>query len=460
MPNPTGKNGAGKKNYPSDDELKQTLEGYVRRGLTQEQKLERLVKDHSLSIRTTKLNEIERRLEIPSVRRTRVPREVAVQAVADEMDKDLMRNNGPNFVKSKLKDKLIMIPRCYPICTRDDIRRFMHDLDPLGAEQRYPGYKKHRVYRHPLSALGPFHEVSSDGHEKIGQQALQMGDIGLPIYGFKDKWTAGLLKINVVPDSRTNAAIGHLFLDFIEEHGGIALQSTTDKGSEVGWLEAIQTVLRYVSRFLPFDLALTEGADSEQFAPNIDINVYPAHRSIKSVHNTTPLNTIIEAFWRWLREKLGVNLRDHILRGKNEHIFDSNVAFHRRDLFNWIFPPLVQAELDEFRTWWNQHQIRPQANKNMPSGHVPADALEHPEFYGGINCFIKVPPETITELRHFLTQEVGPRSEHLDWVDAEFAVLAETVHKSLGSPHITLETSWEVFKKMSVAIENVGIGAL
>ncbi|KAJ7874339.1 hypothetical protein B0H14DRAFT_2569293 [Mycena olivaceomarginata] len=25
-------------------------------------------------------------------------------------------------------------------------------------------------------------------------------------------------------------------------------------------------------------------------------------------------------------------------------------------LFNWIFPPLVQAELDEFHTYWNQHQ--------------------------------------------------------------------------------------------------------
>jgi hypothetical protein len=183
---------------------------------------------------------------------------------------------------------------------------------------------------------------------------------------------------------------------------------------------------------------------SEIFAPAIDPAVYPAHKSIKSVHNT-----VIEAFWRWLLQKLGINLRDHILRGKNEHIFDPNVAFHRfgsrkssfvfiadtvnRDLFNWIFPPLVQAELDEFRIWWNQHQIRAQRNKNMPSGHVPADALKHPELYGGINCFVKVPKETIAELRRFLTEEVRPRSEHLDWVDAEFAALAESTSHSV--PH-------------------------
>ncbi|KAJ7895785.1 hypothetical protein B0H13DRAFT_2234542 [Mycena leptocephala] len=436
MPNPTGKNGAGTKNC----KISESHQDYVRHGLSQEKKLERLAKDHNLSIRTTKLNEIERRLEIPSVRRTPAAREIVAQAVAGEMDKDVMQNNGPNFVKSKLKDKLIMAPR-------DEIRCLMHEWNPLGAERRYPGYKKHKIYRHPLSALGPFHEVSSDGHEKIGAQALKMGDVGLPIYGWKDKWTADLLKINVVPNCRSNAAIGHLFLDFIEKYGGIGLQSTTDKGSELGWLEAIQTVLRCVESFF-VDPSLT--CASEIFAPDIDLAVYPAHKSIKSVHNT-----IIEAFWRWLREKLGLNLRDHILRGKNKHIFDPNVAFHK-DLFNWIFPPLVQAELDEFRIWWNQHQIRSQPNKNMPSGHVPADALKYPELYGGINCFIKLPKETIAELRQFLTEEVGPRSEHLDWVDAEFAALAESVRKSLGSPQITLTNNWEIFRKMSAFIENLG----
>jgi hypothetical protein len=58
----------------------------------------------------------------------------------------------------------------------------MREWQPLGAEHRYPGHKKKKIYRHPLSALGPFHEVSSDGHEKLGKQALKMGDVGLPIY--------------------------------------------------------------------------------------------------------------------------------------------------------------------------------------------------------------------------------------------------------------------------------------
>ncbi|KAJ6535294.1 hypothetical protein DFH09DRAFT_1249931 [Mycena vulgaris] len=389
MPNPTGKNGAGAKNYPPDDVLKATLLTYVEQGLEQHQKLERLVADHHLSIGTTKLNELERRFEIPSVRRTPAAREVATQAIYAEVAKDVTQSNGPNYVKS-----------------RDTVREIMHELNPLGAENRFPG-KKRKVFRQHLSALGPFHEISSDGHEKLGQQALKMGDIGLPIYGFKDKWTADLLKINVVPNCRTNAAIGHLFLDFLAEQG--------DKGSEVGWLHAIQTILR------------------EKFVPDIDPDVYPSHACIKSVHNT-----VIEAFWRWLRLKCGINLREHILRGKVEHIFDPN------------------AELDDFRTYWNQHKIRPQPGKHMPSSHVPADALTHPEFYGGISCFIKVPQEMIKELRAFLTEEVGPREEHLRWVAEDFAAIAEEVHKSLGSPTITLENSWVIFKQMSIRMEELG----
>jgi hypothetical protein len=38
----------------------------------------------------------------------------------------------------------------------------------------------------------------------------------------------------------------------------------------------------------------------------------------------------------------------------------------------------------------------------------------------------------------------------------EFAAIAEAVHKSIGSPHITLTNSWEIFRKMSAGIENLG----
>jgi hypothetical protein len=67
--------------------------------------------------------------------------------------------------------------------------------------------------------MGTFHEVSAGGREKLSLQALQMGELGLPIYTYKDKWADYLLMLYLIPNSWTAVAIGHLFLDFVEETG-------------------------------------------------------------------------------------------------------------------------------------------------------------------------------------------------------------------------------------------------
>ncbi|KAJ6505134.1 hypothetical protein C8R45DRAFT_923430 [Mycena sanguinolenta] len=75
--------------------------------------------------------------------------------------------------------------------------------------------------------------------------------------------------------------------------GYIPIQLTTDKGSEVGWFYAFMSKLRDV------------------YAADIDMNLYPFHVLIESIHNT-----VIEVFGRQLKEKLGLNLKDFLLRGK------------------------------------------------------------------------------------------------------------------------------------------------
>ncbi|KAF7312986.1 hypothetical protein MKEN_00983300 [Mycena kentingensis (nom. inval.)] len=419
MPNLTGKNGYGKKSYPPDDILTQKLTQYAIDGLSQEEKILALAtdKDCLLQIRTTTLNKLERRLKIPGVRRDRRAPEVETQDILDEVEKNPAQTNGPNFIKTKLQLQKKFIPRYEPL---PPLTLFSEQREATPSAELW----QYTTHWDPKSVI----QDAVPGVCILGAQALRMGGVDLPIYAWKDKWTGELLKMDVVPNSRTNAAIGHLYLDFVDELGGISLQNTTDKGSEIGWLLAMQTVLR------------------EKFAPEIDLAVYPAHVSVKSVHNT-----IIEAFWRWLREKLGLDLRDHILRGKVEHIFDITSPLHLA-LFNWIFPPLIQAALDDFRIYWNHHRIRRQNNKNMPSGHVPSVVMRNPHLYGGINCFVKVPKADIDELRLMLTEEVGPRCDHLSWVDGDFAAAAAGVHTALGAPKITLENAWDVFTKMMSAL--------
>ncbi|KAL0949272.1 hypothetical protein HGRIS_009350 [Hohenbuehelia grisea] len=257
-----------------------------------------------------------------------------------------------------------------------------------------------------------------------------MGDVGIPIYGYKDKWTSTGLGVYVVPNCRLAGAIGHLHLDFLEKIGGFPIQLTVDKGSETWWMYAIQCALR------------------ETLAPEIDPNIYPPFVTVKSVHNT-----VIEGFWRWLRDKTGITLKEYLMQGQKERWFSPTAELHR-NLFNWIFPPLIQRELDEFCSWWNHHQIRVQPEKDMPSGHVPLDALEHPTQLGGINCLIPVPSEVLQELRAILTEEVGSRESFLTWVSNEFLCIAEAAHVALGLPSITLDNAWFTFRQMSDALEH------
>jgi hypothetical protein len=94
----------------------------------------------------------------------------------------------------------------------------MHLNDPDGVDARYPGRKKIKCAQ--LKAHGTWQEIHCDGHEKLGALALQMGGVGLPIYGMKDKWGAEILYLVVIPDDRHSDVIGHVFLDFVELYGG------------------------------------------------------------------------------------------------------------------------------------------------------------------------------------------------------------------------------------------------
>ncbi|KAJ6538251.1 hypothetical protein DFH09DRAFT_1399594 [Mycena vulgaris] len=277
---------------------------------------------------------------------------------------------------------------------------------PLGFDNRFPGRRKVAIPHTALNSNGPFHKVSSDGHEKLGKQALDMGDIGLPIY------------------SRTTAAIGHLYLDFIETRGAIPIQLKMEKG--------------------------------HAFAPDINPEIYPVCRLIKSVHNT-----IIEGFWRWFKEKKGLNLKTVILVGKQERIFSPIVEFHL-----WVqlfcstvvlldFVPLLQAELDEFRRFWNHHRVRSQPEKNMPSGHVPYNALDHPQNYGGLDHRIPVPQEAVNDLRKMVTENIGPREDHLSWVSNDFNNLAHAIYKQIGKPELSLSTAWDGFQAMLEPMANI-----
>ncbi|KAJ7433965.1 hypothetical protein B0H11DRAFT_2374153 [Mycena galericulata] len=397
---------AKRKAIPSDDELRAALLKYRMQDQRREHQLVSLKKEFGYDIGLTSWKKLVKRLKIPTVRTQNLPLATVEEAVVDEVGKDPTQSRGPDFIQDQLCLKMILAPR-------DLIRKIMLDKFPDGLDGRFPGKKGKRV---------------------TPPSALRMGGVGFSIYGFKDKFADYLLFLKIYPDVRSRGAGGHIFLDFVQETGYIPIQLTTDKGSEVGWLYAFMSTLWYI------------------YAADIDKDLYPFHVLLKSIHNT-----VIEGFWRQLKEKLGLNLKDFLLRGKIEHLFNAHDPWHE-PLFYWIFAPLIQAELDNFKLWWNHHRVRHQHEKILPSGHVPAHALEFPELFGALDCRIAIPQEAIDNLQEQLTEEEGPPEDYQTWpsLTPEFNVYAADVYSRIGEPELTLARGWNVFVEMArmIAIDS------
>jgi hypothetical protein len=89
----------------------------------------------------------------------------------------------------------------------------------------------------------------------------------------------------------------------------------------------------------------------ERFTPDVDPALYPPFVILKSVHNV-----VIEAFWHWLHEKTGRNLKDFILRGKQDGIFQPNVKFHWYELIDsksLDYHLNNTTAISDLFYWWN-----------------------------------------------------------------------------------------------------------
>ncbi|KAF8506306.1 hypothetical protein JB92DRAFT_2832928 [Gautieria morchelliformis] len=100
----------------------------------------------------------------------------------------------------------------------------------------------------------------------------------------------------------------------------------------------------------------------------------------------------------WLRKTTERNFLDEVRRGYDNGMFNPNDTLHI-SLFNWLWPPICQAILDDFVAYWNSHRAQTQRNKLMLSGATPRDVFTSPQAYGGERCSIPVPQDAIDALR-------------------------------------------------------------
>ncbi|KAF8207373.1 hypothetical protein K438DRAFT_1575965 [Mycena galopus ATCC 62051] len=403
MVNHSGKNGTsnGTCEY---DELKKILFEYARRGLSLNTRLRYLEEEHQIKIGLTKLKKLNRKFSVPTARKfTEV--EEATTVIADIIARD-----GPDTVK------IIASLRLNLTIPRDFVRVTMKGLVGQGpSDLRQPGRRKGQNKRSALNAMGIFQEIHVDGHEKLGEKALRMGaGIGINVYGMRDH-VGKVLWLVVLPNSCLSNIVGHVFLDMVSAYGAISVQVTFDGGSELGWLAAFQTTLRFLS--------------PEEWKPVVAVQ--------------SSSNIPIESTWSYDRKFNGHSICEVLEEGRIPLVPGDVV---HTNLFRWLWPKIVQIGLDEFVDYFNNKRTRKQHNRILPSGVAPSVVFDMPGDYGLENLAIPVTQEAIDELRALIDT---PREDALRWVSEDFTVVANDIYTSLGSPKLEVLSGWAIFNVMA-----------
>ncbi|KAJ7145060.1 hypothetical protein C8R43DRAFT_953510 [Mycena crocata] len=413
MVNNNGANGHYNGTRPPDDELIAALHDYARKSLPLAHRRDYLLKDFGYRIGLTTLKKLNREFNIPTVKKP-PPQHIASTLVAEAMASNVSSRNGPQTVQTQISlQDGIKIPR-------DTVRRLMADIDPDGAEARFPGRRREPKKRGHLTDTGIYYELHFDGHEKLNFKALRMGRVGIDIYGARCHSSSKMVKFLVVPNARCSSTVGHYYLDLVSTHG-LFVQATVDGGSETGELYAAHIALR------------------EQCMPELSSEEAPPFVALQSTDNIP-----IESSWHLFTNYVGLDIKQIIFLGKSLNYFHPGVELHV-NLFNWLWPRIIQLSLDGFVEYWNTHKIRTQKNKLLPSGVSPNYICDFPERFGLTNFATAVPPEFVDALRENIPKS---REECYRWVSDDFEAQAWSVHARIGAPKFILGDGWTIFCQM------------
>jgi hypothetical protein len=229
-----------------------------------------------------------------------------------------------------------------------------------------------------------------------------MGPVGLNIYGFRDKWSGTVLLCTVVPNDRCRETIGHLFLDLVELYKGerpkqlrpdsiksvylpaIPVQLTTDKGTETSIMQDFQRRLRYSissesSPALPDDRHQVHFRITRFDRRSVSVrSLYEkhfkyCHRIILEVARPILHQEREKGYFRWQGQ--GYLQPREPTSQVCDTPFRCMLSHPTRcsHLFNWLWPDILQAELNKTIIQWNNHITRFQPEKAMPSGVRPIE---------------------------------------------------------------------------------------
>lgn len=111
----------------------------------------------------------------------------------------------------------------------------------------------------------------------------------------------------------------------------------------------------------------------------------------------------------------------------------------------WLWPSIMQRELDKFRRFANNRRVRKQKDKALPSGVTPNFSYNLPERFGGRDCLQPVNVAVVEEILQDMEEQ---KNALTDWgVPPVFAARAEaaSIQAGIRIQEVTMDNAWSVF---------------
>ena len=309
----------------SDDNstLSECIEGYFKCSFTYLEIQEFLHSKHGINTSLSTIKRYLRKLNL--FRRPLVNRRTSVHILENAVQEEL-RGSGSGIgyrrVWAHLRSRGI-------ISRREDIRKIILNLDPLGVDLR----RRRRLRRRRYSNPGPNYVWHLDGHDKLKP-------FGFSIHGCIDGYSRRLIWLEVAATNKMPDLIAKYYLDAVKQLKGIPKTLKADDGTENSMIQPIHVCLR---------------------EPTSGINAVRSFSIISS-----PLNQRIESYWSKLRQDRPGWWKSFFQDMVDLELFNASDPV-LLDCIRFCFMHLIRNELYSVANEWNQHLISKSINCG-PSG--------------------------------------------------------------------------------------------
>ncbi|KAK7461697.1 hypothetical protein VKT23_008124 [Stygiomarasmius scandens] len=238
---------------------------------------------------------------------------------------------------------------------------------------------------------------------------------GLALHVCVDPFSGYILWLKIWWTNSNPVLILSYYTEVVEETGYVCLVTQSDLGTENVGIANAHTVLRQLHD------------------PTLQGTIQ--HRYMAEKKNVMP-----EIEWSQLRRRWTPGWEDLLDWGVQQGWYSVENELENF-VFRWIFIPLLQRELDLYRTRKNYTAKRKDKNKILPHG-VPADINRNPKQYNSENFSINVNPEHLESVK---AQFIPEGHAVFDLVPPSFNELISNVYEELGKPEVNRSNVWNVY---------------